>query len=320
MEHGTPRLTTRFFAVLVVLLLFPILFGGCDNEPTVRVDLNKRNALPHTETQPAITYAYLPQYSHSTSFMRHGQIVEYLRKATGLPVRQVFPDTFESHLKMVERGEIDISFSNPVAYLALARSGAKAFAKVVEPSGEPLFRGQIVVRTDNTEINSLADCKGKRWIAVDPLSAGGFLFALGMFRDNGITMQDFEEVAFAPGPGGKQEKALMGVYSGRYDFASIREGTMDVVGRNIEPGSMRVLATTPGYPSWVYTARKGLDPAIVERVSKALFALSDNEPEHEIILQAAGIRGIIPARDKDYEPVRDLMNKLGLDPAKAFAE
>lgn len=313
---------TCLSATLLVLatLTIGLAIAGCDRDPAAKVDLSYREELPPPQTPPSITYAYLPQYSHATSFMRHGQIVEYLRKATGLPVRQVFPDTFDAHLRMVERGEIDISFSNPVAYIALERSGARAFARIVERSGEPVFRGQIVCRSDNKALQTLDDCKGKRWIAVDPLSAGGFLFALGMFLDHGIGPKDFAEIAFAPGPGGKQEKAVLGVHAGRYDFASIREGTLDIVNHTLEPGSMRVLATTPGYPSWVYAARKGLDPSIVAKVRKALLTLSDRDPEHEAILNAAGMKGIIPAEDRDYDPVRDLLAKLGLDPSKVIGE
>lgn len=320
MKHLAMRTCITTVSLMLAALFATLTISGCDRDPAVKVDITHREELPPPQTPPSITYAYLPQYSHATSFMRHGQLVEYLRKATGLPVRQVFPDTFDAHLRMVERGEIDISFSNPVAYIALERSGARAFARIVERSGEPVFRGQLVCRSDNKALRTLEDCKGKRWIAVDPISAGGFLFALGMFLDHDIRPQDFAEIAFAPGPGGKQEKAVLGVHAGRYDFASIREGTLDIVGHNLEPGSMRVLATTPGYPSWVYAARKGLDPGIVAKVREALLALSDQDPEHEAILQAAGMRGIIPAEDRDYDPVRELLAKLGLDPSKVVGE
>jgi phosphonate transport system substrate-binding protein len=41
---------------------------------------------------------------------------------------------------------------------------------------------------------------------VDPTSAGGYLYALGEFYDHGIRREDFAEIAFAPGPGAKQER------------------------------------------------------------------------------------------------------------------
>ncbi|MGE4422212.1 MAG: phosphate/phosphite/phosphonate ABC transporter substrate-binding protein [Pseudodesulfovibrio sp.] len=301
------------WAVLLALLLPVALASGCSDEKPVKVNLSKREDLVAPRMDAAITYAYLPQYSHTISYQRHRRLLEYLRKATGLPLRQIFPDTFEEHVKMVERGEIDISYSNPFVYVRLAKAGAHAFARVIEPSGEPNFQGQIIARSDNAAINSINDCRGKRWIAVDPNSAGGYLFPLGLFYDHGIKLSDFEAVDFAPGPGGKQEKVVLAVHAGVYDIGTIRKGTLDVVKNKIDRGSIRVLAETRTYPGWVYAARKGLDPAVVDAIAKAMFALNVDTPEHEAILSAAGVKGIIPARDIDYDPVRELAEKLNLD-------
>jgi phosphonate transport system substrate-binding protein len=275
--------------------------------------LGRRSGARGPVQAEAITYAYLPQYSHTISYQRHRQLLEYLRKTTGLPLRQIFPDTFEEHVKMVERGEIDISYSNPFVYVRLAKAGAHAFARVIEPSGEPNFRGQIIARADNAAVNSLEDCRGKRWIAVDPNSAGGYLFPLGLFYDHGIRLSDFETVDFAPGPGGKQEKVVLAVHAGVYDIGTIRKGTLDVVAGKVDLGAIRILAETRPYPGWVYAAREGLDPSVIEAISTAMFALDKDTEEQRSILNAAGMTGIIPARDADYDPVRELIVKLGLD-------
>lgn len=303
---------TRFLVVSLLVVVALACAGCSDDESLIRVDLEKREGLLLPTPKDAITYAYLPQYSHTISFQRHRALLKYLRTSTGLPLRQIFPDTFEEHIKMVERGEIDISYSNPFVYIRLAKAGATAFARSVEPSGKPDFRGQVICRSDNPTIKDLRDCRGKRWIAVDPGSAGGYLFPLGLFYDHGMRLNDFAEVDFAPGPGGKQEKVVLAVHAGAYDIGTIRKGTLDVVGRKIHLGDIRILAETPPFPGWVYAARKGLDPAVVKAVAKAMFALDDGDPEHDAILRAAGMRGIIPARDVDYDPVRELAHKLGI--------
>ncbi|WP_286181822.1 phosphate/phosphite/phosphonate ABC transporter substrate-binding protein [Desulfovibrio sp. Huiquan2017] len=314
-DPTTMTMTIRrmiFRILLLVLLVLPVLVS-CSDEKPVKVDLSKREDLVAPRMVEAITYAYLPQYSHTISYQRHRRLLEYLRKTTGLPLRQIFPDTFDEHVKMVERGEIDISYSNPFVYVRLAKAGAQAFARVIEPSGEPSFRGQIIARADNAAVTSVDDCRGKRWIAVDPNSAGGFLFPLGLFYNHGIRLSDFETVDFAPGPGGKQEKVVLAVHAGVYDIGTIRKGTLDVVKNKIDLDSIRVLAETRTYPGWVYSARKGLDPAVVDAIAKAMFALDQDTPEHRAILSAAGMQGISPARDLDYDPVRKLAEKLQLD-------
>ncbi|WP_041721146.1 phosphate/phosphite/phosphonate ABC transporter substrate-binding protein [Pseudodesulfovibrio piezophilus] len=297
----------------MTLFVCAVSLSGCsDEEPVVRVDLTRLAKITAPERKEAITYAYLPQYSHTISYKRHRALLQYLRQVTGLPLRQIFPDTFDEHIAMVQRGEIDISYSNPFVYIKLAEAGATAFARIIEPSGKPNFQGQVICRADNPTIASLSDCRGKSWIAVDPGSAGGYLFPRGLFYDHGIGMKDFSEVDFAPGPGGKQEKVVLAVHAGAYDIGTIRKGTLDIVAGKIDLSDIRVLAETRNYPGWVYSARKGLDPEVVKTLAQAMFALDYDNVDQQRILRAAGMRGIIPAKDIDYDPVRELADKLGM--------
>jgi len=294
--------------------LFASFLTGCgQDEDAIRVDMSRREDITVRTPPRAVTYAYLPQYAHTVSYERHRLLLDYLSRATGIALRQIFPDTFEEHVRMVERGEIDISFSNPFAYIRMARYGARAFARIIEPSGKPDFKSQIICRRDNTAIRTLADCRGKRWIAVDPSSAGGYLYALGEFLDNGLKRSDFSEISFAPGPGGKQEKVVLAVYAGTYDIGSIRDGTLDILRGKIALSQIRVLAESKAYPGWVYAARSGLSPQIVDKIARAMFALSSKRSEDAVILETAGMRGIIPATDADYAPVRALAERLGLE-------
>ena len=300
--------------VLNAIFILLFLSVGCTQEqPAQKIDLSKREQVILREEENIITYAYLPQYSHTVSYHRHHLLVEYLRKETGLNIKQIFPDTFNKHIKMVGQGRIDISYSNPFIYIKIAnRYGARAFSRVVEMNKQKNFRGQIICRADNRSIKNIADCRGKRWIAVDATSAGGYLYPLGHFHNHGLTKSDFSEIAFSPGPGGKQEKVVLAVYAGKYDIGTIREGTLNVVSDKIDINEIRVVANSRWYPGWVYAARKDLAPEIVEKIKKALLKLDYKNKDYKPILQAADIMGIIPSDDQDFDPVRKLSVKLGM--------
>ncbi|MBW1740533.1 MAG: phosphate/phosphite/phosphonate ABC transporter substrate-binding protein [Deltaproteobacteria bacterium] len=301
--------------VFVAVVALSCLFAACSKEePAQKIDLSKREAVGIREEEDVITYAYLPQYSHTVSYQRHYLLVEYLKKETGLNIKQVFPDTFDEHMRMVGQEKIDISFSNPFIYVKIAhRYGARAFARTVEVYGKENFRGQIICRADNKKIRTLEDCKGKRWVAVDPSSAGGYLYALGHFIDHGISKEDFAEIAFAPGPGGKQEKVVLAVYAGKYDIGSIREGTLNVVADKIDINQIRVIAHTKWYPGWVYASRRGLEQEIVDKIREALVSLDYDNPEHKKILDIADIIGVVPSEDLEFDSIRDLAAKVGID-------
>lgn len=301
-------------------VLFLLLLSCSDSEPPLRVDLSVREEIVLHPDPHAITFAYLPQFSHSVSFLRYNPLLRYLEKKTGRAFRQVFPDTFDEHIRMVAQREIDISFSNPFVYTKIARDhGFMAFARVVEPDGKEFFRGEIICRADNAAIRTLGDVRGKRWIAVDPGSAGGYLFTLGFFLENGIRPADFAEIAFAPGPGGKQEKVVLAVHGGQYDIGTIREGTLDVVAGKIHPTEIRVIARTNWYPGWVFSAGGRLDSETVKMLQTSFASLDPRIPEEKTVLDAARLVRIIPAKDMEFDPVRRLLVEIGVDPGAIAA-
>jgi len=303
-----PKISLSLFMLLAALLLV-----SCrDEEAAVNVSLDKRQEISFRPQLPAITYAYLPQYSKTESFQRHHQLVEYLAEQTGLPIRQVFPDTFDDHISMFGQGKIDISFSNPFIYVKLAnRFGAKAMTRIIEEDGRAEFRGQIIARKDNKTIQSLDDCRGKSWVAVDPSSAGGYLFPLGHFVEHGLNLRDFKEVVFS---GGRQENVILGVYAGLYDLGSIREGSLKVVENKIDINQIKVVANSRWYPGWVYAYSPRLPQDVADRIRAAMLKLDyKNDPRHRAILDAAKFIGFVPSDDRDFDPIRDLSTKVGLD-------
>lgn len=299
---------------ILFLLLIPafFLFSCQGSEEPIKVSLDKRQEIAFRQQAPAITYAYLPQYSNTESFQRHHRLVEYLSEQTGLPIRQVFPDTFDNYISMVGQGKIDISFSNPFIYVKLAnRYGAKAMARIIESDGRAEFRGQIIARADNNAIQSIEDCRGKSWVAVDPSSAGGYLFPLGLFIDHHLSLNDFSEVAFA---GGRQENVILGVYAGLHEIGTIREGALNVVKDKIDINQIKVVASSSRYPGWVYAYSPRLSQEVVDKVRDAMLGLDyTNNAEHRLILDAAKFIGFVPSDDQDFDQIRDLSKKVGLN-------
>jgi phosphonate transport system substrate-binding protein len=300
---------------LIWILCIALLVFGCQQEEKpVKVDLNNKEHIILSDEKDVITYAYLPQYSHKVSYTRHHSLILYLKTQTGLNIKQIFPDTFNQHMKMVDQNKIDISFSNPFIYVKIAkRYDAKAFARIVEVLGKDWFRGQIICRKDNEQLKTVADCRDKTWIAVDSSSAGGYLYPLGHFIDNGLRKEDFREIAFAPGPGGKQEKVILSVFAGKYDIGTIREGALSVAANIVDTDKLRILAVTDPYPGWVYAARNGLDQRIVDKIKEALLMLDFNNSDHWEILERAHFVDVIEASDSDFDSIRQLSDKLGIE-------
>ena len=147
---------------------------------------------------------------------------------------------------------------------------------------------------------------------MDSTSAGGYLYPLGHFIDHGIAKKDFKEIAFAPGPGGKQEKVILSVYAGQYDIGTIREGSLDVMSDKIDINQIKIVSMTDPYPGWVYAAREDLDEKKVKKIKDAFEKLDFNNKYHHAILEAANFIKVIPSEDSDFDSVRALALRVGL--------
>jgi phosphonate transport system substrate-binding protein len=286
----------RTKSVLAILSILALCGAACVSNPVPQ----------------KITYAYLPQYSKQVLLERHQDLISFIKEKTGLDIVQVFPEDFDDHMKKVGSGEIDISFSNPFVYIEIAQLyGAQAFARIIEKEGNEMFRGEICVR-ENSPIQSIADLKGKRIMAVSLSSAGGYLFQKAMLVEAGIDPDEDLTVDFAKGAG-KQEEAFLAVYSGDYDACFVREGTRTVVMKDkVDISKVRVLAYTPWYPGWVYAGRKGLDPDILNTIKSAMLMLDFKDPEDKVILEKAKFVKIVSSEDKDFDSIRKLANRLNL--------
>jgi len=283
-------------SVLVSLVIMLLIGAACVPEPASQ----------------EVTYAYLPQYSKAISLERHHDLIAFIEKETGLDIVQVFPENFDDHMNKVGSGEIDISFSNPFVYIKIAHQyEARAFAKIIEKEGKDMFRGEICVLKDSP-LQTLADLKGKRIMAVSRSSAGGYLFQRGMLVEAGIDPDEELTIDFAQGAG-KQEEAFLAVCSGEYDACFVREGTRTEVMRDqVDISKIRVLASTPFYPGWVYAGRKGLDPSVLDKIRSAMLKLDLSDPEHKAILEKANFVKVVPSEDKDFDSIRELASRLGL--------
>ena len=106
-SHTPPRRCRRPGTALLVLLGLLMLPLACSrDENAIPIDFSVREEVAVSpEAEQVLTYAYLPQFSHTVSFQRHHLLIRYLEKETGLRIRQVFPDTFDEHMRMVGQGK-----------------------------------------------------------------------------------------------------------------------------------------------------------------------------------------------------------------------
>jgi phosphonate transport system substrate-binding protein len=115
---------------------------------------------------------------------------------------------------------------------------------------------------------------------------------------------------------GTHEAALLALLNGSVDSVA----SFDLAPQQYLKDKERIdriihIAETDPIPEAGMAVRDGLDPGLVQKLLDSLMAF--NAPEYKPILKDFyGIDGFAPAKDSDYNPVREAIDLLGWRPKK----
>jgi two-component system, LuxR family, sensor histidine kinase TtrS len=246
---------------------------------------------------------------------------DYLTEKIPGKTFEVLPLDFEAVFPAVQAGRVDFFLVNSSMFVtAQVKYGAAAVATMVNSrQGQPLqaFGGVIITARDNDAINSLADLKGKTFMAVEKSSFGGWQMAYKELLDAGVDPQvDLAKLEF----GGKHENVALAVLNGAVDAGTVRTDTLErmTAGGEIALDEFKIIhqqhhdgfpfvCSTALYPEWPLAKVRGTSAALAAQVLEALKGLSSAEKA----AQDAKVVGWVEALD--YAPVDALQRALKVD-------
>jgi len=158
------------------------------------------------------------------------------------------------------------------------------------------YGGVIIARADRDDIQSLADLRGKRFVAVNAYSFGGWLSSLAEFQKSGLNpYRDFSQQAYL----GSHRAVLFEVLEGKADAGIVETGVLEELNNEgqISLGDLKVLnpktfykrengtkeklpflCSTELFPEWSIVAMPGVSDEIAKKVTMELFAMGKNDP------------------------------------------
>ena len=180
-----------------------------------------------------IKLGVLPRLGPVELFGMFSPLAEYLSRETGEKVSIVIPRDFDAFKEAVNKGTIDIAFSNPLVYVQMKKELAVVPLAVAAEKAGTKFRGIILVRSDSG-IKKIRDLKGKKLVFVDHDSAGGYLFQMLLLHEAGLNLQkDITILPFAK----KHDNVVQAVFNKAADAGGIREDDLEKVKKRwIFPG------------------------------------------------------------------------------------
>ena len=245
---------------------------------------------------------------------------DYLNAQVSGKTFEIVPLDFKEVNPAIEKNQVDFFLVNSSMFVTTKiRYGAKAIATMINSrQGKPLnaFGGVMITSIDNDAINSLADLRGKSFMAVEKSSFGGWQMAYKELIDAGVDpYKDFAKMEF----GGKHENVVLAVQNGAIDAGTVRTDTLERMAAEgiIDMGEFKVInpkqhngfpfvCSTALYPEWPLAKTAKTPDAVAQVVVQALKKMSDQE-------KAARDAKVVGWSDAlDYAPVEALQKVLSV--------
>jgi len=238
-------------------------------------------------------------------------LMKLLEEKTGLKFKDYVATSYIGVVEAMGQGHVHVAWLPTLAYvLAHQRNGAEVVLKVVR-GGKDTYYGLIFTRTDSG-INTLEDLKGRTFAFVEEASASGHLYPRALLLQHGIDPdKDLARYMFAGG----HDSAVLAVYKGNVDAGAMYDDARDKF-KDTMPEifqETKVIGKTDPIPSDTVAVARDLPPEIVAKIVQALMEIVSDEQTKHVLYDLYDIEGLVPAKDSDYDSVREMANVLDLD-------
>ncbi|MBI2815926.1 MAG: phosphate/phosphite/phosphonate ABC transporter substrate-binding protein [Acidobacteria bacterium] len=242
---------------------------------------------------------------------------DYFHKR-GVEIDYVLYSHYDAQVDAMLSGEIDIAWNSPLAWVRtdLATKG-KCQALAMRDSDRDLTT-HILVR-QNSNIASVLDLKGKTIAVGASDSPQATLIPLAMLTDAGLVSgKDFEvlyhEVMFGKHGDhvGGERDAARALASGQADAACVLDSnfTVFVNEGTLDPGTTKILATTPPYDHCNFTALTGVSEKRSRPFVEVLLAMSFEDPSVRTFMELEGLNRWLPARTSGYQQLQNAVSRF----------
>ncbi|MBA3684001.1 MAG: phosphate/phosphite/phosphonate ABC transporter substrate-binding protein [Planctomycetes bacterium] len=258
------------------------------------------------EADPAVLrIALLPDEDPATIIANNRPLKTYLETTLGKTIELVVTPDYTTMIAAMANGQLELGYFGPLSYVLAKQSCAiEPFACLVK-HGHPTYTAVIIAGTA-AKIATLGDLKGKQLAFGDLASTSSHLVPKGMLFDAGLrTGTDYQETFL-----GNHDAVALAVQNGHADAGGIGRHVYDslIEKQILDSGKVVIVAESAQYPQYPWTMRSDLDPALRTRIAEAFVGLKD-----PAILKAFKAEAFAPSKDADYDVIRALAKKLGLE-------
>ena len=261
-------------------------------------------AVPAPAEEPApLIMGVFPRRSPSSTAESFTPLAKYLSRELGRPVRIETAPDFSAFWQMVEARRYHIVHYNQYHYVRSHRQLGYRLVAKNEEGRKSAIGGAILVRKDSG-IRSLHDLRGKTIVF------GGNRHAMNSYntpthllRRAGLRHGDYQE-EFAVNP----PNVALAVFFRRAVAGGIGDivFTHPFVRDKVDVTQLEVIAKSAPVAHLPWAVRGDLPSELRERIRRALTSVK-KAPDGPLILKAAALTDIVPAEDREFDYVREIV-------------
>jgi phosphonate transport system substrate-binding protein len=244
------------------------------------------------------------------------EIISNFFEQNGVPTDTKFYATYELQTEALARGEIDIAWNSPLAWLdSVRRTPCRAIA-MRDADRDRVTH--VIVRSESN-VERVEDLGGKIVATGAKDSPQATLIPLSFIERHGLKRgEEFEVRRFDVLVGkhgdhiGGELDALKSLMNGEADAACVLDLNWELwtTDGTADPNRLKVLATTDRFDHCVFTVREEFDPEVEKRWLAVLFSMDYGNPDHRNMMDLEGLKEWLPGRTCGFGPLAEAVERL----------
>ena len=241
-----------------------------------------------------------------THFRRHG-----------IPLDWVLYADYDALVEAFVKREIDLAWNSPLAYVKIKHRLDDPCQVVAMRDVDVDFTTHFVTAA-GSGITTMQDLKGKRVALGSRGSAQAGLLAHYFLQQMGLDpTQDLAACTFyderPSGAPSDEQDVVQRVCQGEYDAGAVTPRTLDAMqaAGTLQPGSLRILWTSPGYSHCCFTTHSDMEPALAQQITQAFVAINAEDPAGKAVLEGEKCSAFVPGTTKGWEMLEKAAAQAG---------
>jgi len=234
---------------------------------------------------------------------------DYLAKATGLKVEFTPVTDYAASVEGLVNKKIDMVWFGGFTYVQANVRSKGQVTPLVQRAEDEKFRSVFI--TTQPGITKLEDLKGKTLSFGSESSTSGHLMPRSFLLGAKINPDtDLKRISFS----GAHDATVAAVAGGKVDAGALNISVWEklVESNKVDPKTVRVFYTTPGYYDYNWSVRSDMTPALQKKIRDAFLALNDATPEGKEILELQRATKFIATKPENYKAIEAAARNAGL--------